>query len=111
MSTPNADAELDVVSSSIIGTITYTAPSVSEIASEDTTAEVIYTNEAGFTHNRYINIPRLEDGSINEEYYQEILEGQLCGVENKVVVGVISFTDPNSVTEDAETSEEEAPAA
>ena len=90
-------------------TITYTAPAVSEITSEDTTVEVIYTNEAGFTHTRSINVPRLEDSSINEEYYQEILEGQLRGVENKIVVGAISFTDPNAVEEDAETPGEEAP--
>ena len=81
-------------------TITYTAPAVSEITSEDTTVEVIYTNEAGFTHTRSINVPRLEDSSINEEYYQEILEGQLRGVENKIVVGAISFTDPNAVEDD-----------
>jgi len=80
-------------------TITYTAPPASEISAEDTTVEVIYTNEVGFTHNRTINVPRLEDGSVNEEYYQEILEGQLRGVENKVAVNVINFVDPNAPEE------------
>jgi hypothetical protein len=66
------------------------------IGATDTTVSVTYTNDAGFTHERSINIPRLEDGSVDEEYYQEILEGQLRGVENKLKVGVISFTDPNA---------------
>jgi len=90
-------------------TITYTAPAASEIASEDNTVEVIYINDSGFTYTRNINVPRLENGSVDEEYYQEILEGQLRGVENKIVVGAISFTDPNAVSENAETSGEEAP--
>ncbi len=66
------------------------------IGATDTTVAVTYTNDDGFTHERSINIPRLEDGSVDEEYYQEILEGQLRGVENKLKVGVISFTDPNA---------------
>ncbi len=67
-----------------------------DIGATDTTVTVTYTNDDGFTHERSINIPRLEDGSVDEEYYQEILEGQLRGVENKLKVGVISFTDPNA---------------
>ena len=66
------------------------------IGATDTTVSVTYTNDDGFTHEISINIPRLEDGSVDEEYYQEILEGQLRGVENKLKVGVISFTDPNA---------------
>ena len=90
-------------------TITYTAPAVSEIPEGDTTVEVTYTNEAGLTHSRSVNVPRLEDGSVNEEYYQEILEGQLRGVENKAAVNVITFVDPNAPEEATETTGEEAP--
>ena len=71
---------------------TYT---VAEYTTEDTSVEVTYENSDGFVHKRNINIPHLEDGSIDEEYFQEILEGQLRGVNNKVTVGAISFTDPN----------------
>jgi hypothetical protein len=46
-----------------------------------------------------INIPHLEDGSIDEDYFNEILEGQLRGVENKAAIGVISFVDPDAVEE------------
>ena len=84
-------------------TIIYSAPAAAEISAEDTTANVTYTNEAGFTHSRSINVPRTEDGSVDNEYYQEILEGQLRGVENKVRVGAVTFTDPNAVAEEAPT--------
>lgn len=90
-------------------TIIYSAPAAAEISAEDTTANVTYTNEAGFTHSRSINVPRTEDGSVDNEYYQEILEGQLRGVENKIRVGAVTFTDPNAVAEDAEAAGEEAP--
>ena len=76
--------------------ITYTVASYVE---EDTTVEVTYTNADGFTHTRIINIPHLEDGSIDEDYFNEILEGQLRGVENKVAIGVIHFSDPNAIEE------------
>jgi hypothetical protein len=72
---------------------TYT---VAEYTTEDTSVEVTYENSEGFIHKRNINIPHLEDGSIDEEYFQEILEGQLRGVNSKIRVGAISFTDPNA---------------
>jgi hypothetical protein len=72
-------------------TITYV---VSEYTTEDKTVEVTYENSAGLVHKRTINIPHLEDGSIDENYFQEILEGQLRGVENKAKMGVIQFIDP-----------------
>ena len=33
---------------------------------------------------------------IDEEYFQEILEGQLRGVNSKIVVGAIQFVDPTA---------------
>ena len=75
---------------------TYT---VAEYTSEDNSVEVTYENAEGFIHKRNINIPHFEDGSIDEEYFQEILEGQLRGVNNKIAVGAISFIDPNEPVE------------
>jgi hypothetical protein len=72
--------------------ITYT---VADYSPSDSTVEVTYTNAEGYTHTRTINIPHLEDGSIDADYLQEIFEGQLRGVENKVAVGAITFVDPN----------------
>jgi len=75
------------------------AYTTAQISDGDNTVQVIYTNDAGFTHSRSVNVPRLENGSVNEEYYQEILEGQLRGVENKSSLGVITFVDPNASEE------------
>jgi hypothetical protein len=69
---------------------TYT---VAEYTTEDTSVEVTYENIDGFIHRRNVNIPHLEDGSIDEEYFNEILEGQLRGVNSKVIVGAIQFVD------------------
>lgn len=84
--------------------ITYT---VGEYTSADSSVEVIYTNEEGFEHKRHINIPKTSDGTVDEEYLAQILEGQLRGVENKLRVGAVTFTDPNAEPE-TETSMEPA---
>jgi hypothetical protein len=72
-------------------TITYT---IGEYTQSDSSVEVIYTNDEGLEHRRHINIPKNPDGSIDEEYFEEILEGQLRGVENKLRVGAVTFVDP-----------------
>jgi hypothetical protein len=74
-------------------TITYT---VEEYLEEDKTAKVTYYNEEGFVHTRSVNIPHNSDGSIDEEYFEEILQGQLRGVENKIKVGAVTFTEPTT---------------
>ena len=78
---------------------------------DDQTAEVTYTNAEGYTHTRHINIPRLSNGSVDADYLQEILEGQLRGVENKVAVGAITFVDPTAEPEADPAATEELPAA
>ena len=86
--------------------ITYTVGEYDPATSDS--VEVIYVNsENGFEHKRTINIPRLQDGSgvMDEEYFTEILEGQLRGVENKLRVGAVTFTDPNAEPEPAEPAE------
>ncbi len=77
-------------------TITYT---LNDYVDTDRQVQVTYANSQGFEHKRYVNIPHLEDGAIDESYFQEILEGQLMGVVNKVRVGIITFTDPNAPIE------------
>lgn len=72
--------------------ITYT---VADYQQEDKTVEVTYTNSSGLVHKRTVNIPHLEDGSIDQEELEAIFEGQLRGVENKNRLGVIQFVDPN----------------
>jgi hypothetical protein len=76
--------------------ITYT---VAEYTAEDRTVEVTFENSEGLIHKRTINIPHNEDGTIDEDYFQEILEGQLRGVENKLRVGAVTFTEPEPTPE------------
>ncbi len=68
---------------------------VGEFEPPDRQVKITFVNEEGLIHERQINIPHLDDGSIDEEYFQEIIEGQLRGVENKIRIDVIKFTDPN----------------
>ena len=68
---------------------------VAEFLPTDRSVEVTYVNENDFVYRRTINIPHLEDGSVDEVYFQEILEGQLRGVENKNKLEMIEFRDPN----------------
>jgi len=92
--------------------ITYTVGEYDPATSAS--VEVTYVNsENGFEHKRTINIPRLQDGSgvVDEEYFTEILEGQLRGVENKLRVGAVTFTDPNADPEPAEPAESAEPMA
>lgn len=76
--------------------ITYT---VAEYTEADSTVEVIFVNDDGFEHKRRVNLPKNSDGTIDEEYFSEILEGQLRGVENKLRVGAVSFIDPSTQPE------------
>lgn len=64
-----------------------------------TSVEVTYTDiDTGFIHKRTVNVPRKPDGSgeFDEEYFNEILEGQLRGVQNKLNIGAIAFIEPES---------------
>jgi len=70
---------------------------VAEYQLNDKTVEVTYINEENFEYKRTVNIPYNEDGTINEEYFEEILEGQRIGVENKFKIGIIEFKNPDEV--------------
>lgn len=85
--------------------MTHISYAVGEYESDASNVEVTYTNsDTGYTYVRSVNIPRTEEDLIDEEGLQEVLEGQLLGVLNKLAVGVITFTDPNaSEAEESET--------
>jgi hypothetical protein len=68
---------------------------VDEFEPTDRQVKITFTNDEGLIHERHINIPHLEDGSVDEYYFQEIIQGQLRGVENKVRIGAVTFIDPN----------------
>jgi hypothetical protein len=70
---------------------------VDEFESTDKNVKITFVNDEGFIHERTINIPHLEDGSVDEDYFEEIIQGQLRGVENKLRVNAVQFVDPNQV--------------
>jgi hypothetical protein len=70
---------------------------VDEFEPTDKNVKITFVNDEGFIHERSINIPHFEDGSVDEDYFQEIIVGQLRGVENKIKVNAIQFVDPNQV--------------
>jgi len=79
--------------------ITFTIADYSE---QDTQVEVTYFNEENFVHKRFVNIPHLSDGTIDNDYFNEILEGQRLNVINKERIGLISFEDPDLVVNNEE---------
>ena len=75
---------------------------VGDFTDADRKVEVTYSNASGFVHKRNIHLPRLEDGAVDQEYFDSILEAQLRGVINKDRLGVIIFVDPNAKADDEE---------
>ena len=73
--------------------ISYT---IADFENTDMSVEVTYTNADSHEHKRTLNIPHLENGEVNTESWEEILEAQLRNVQNKSTLGVISFVDPNA---------------
>lgn len=71
--------------------ITYEVP---DILDGKNYVNVVFKNEDGDIFTKSVNIPRNEDGSVDNEYFNDILEGQLRGVENKAKIGAITFVAP-----------------
>ena len=83
--------------------ITYT---VADYTADDSSVEVTYVNADNLVHKRKVNIPKLSEGGVDVDYFQEILEGQLLGVIHKDRLGVITFVDPTAEPEATPESEE-----
>lgn len=73
---------------------------VSEYEIGDKTVEMTFTDENGLVYKRQVNVPYIDEETIDEDYLQEIFVSQFKGVENKLNVGVIEFIDPNVVFEE-----------
>lgn len=79
---------------------------VAEYQEEDRQVEVTYTRSSDdYVYKRSVNIPHNSDGTIDEQYFEEVLQGQLNGVMNKLRMGVIEFRDPTEVSAGIETIE------
>jgi hypothetical protein len=79
-------------------TITYT---LSEFEPTDKQVKITFLNEEGLVHERHINIPHLEDGSVDETYLQEIIEVESTPIE---LTAETETAEPVEPTEE-ETSE------
>lgn len=80
---------------------------VSEYQIGDRTAEMVFTDENGLVHKRQVNIPYIDENTIDEDYLQEIFEGQFRGVKNKLRVNAVTFIEPTeSITIETPTQED-----
>lgn len=71
--------------------VTYEIP---ELTENQKTAVVIFKNEDGLEFRKTVVVPYNSDGSLNESYWHEILEGQLRGLNNKLSLGMVEFSEP-----------------
>ena len=70
---------------------------VSDYEPSDKTVEVTFIRESDeYIYKRNVNIPHNLDGTVDEVYFQEVLEGQLLGVIHKYKMGLIEFRDSNN---------------
>jgi hypothetical protein len=68
--------------------ITFIPPTIGS----GSTTPLIFINSDGGQYIRHINVPRNNDGSVDQQMFNDILQGQLMGVVNKVKLGMITFT-------------------
>ena len=68
--------------------------SYSELQEGQKSVTVRFVNDEGLEVSKVVNIPYNSDGSLNESYFQEILDGQLRSVEYKVSIGSLEFGEP-----------------
>lgn len=70
---------------------------VDAFATGDSTVNVTFTDADGLVHKRSVSIPKAEDGSVDQEYLDTILEQQLRGVIEKLKVGAVTFVEPSAM--------------
>ena len=83
--------------------ITYELPSNIE---NKQYVDVTFVDEDNKVYIKTVNVPRLEDGSVNEDLFLEIIQSQISGINNKLLIGSIQFYDrpsPNSSEDIPET--------
>jgi hypothetical protein len=69
---------------------------VSDYEPSDKSVNVTFIRESDeYIYTRNVNIPHNLDGTVEEEYFQEVLARQLLGVIHKYKIGLIEFRDPN----------------
>jgi hypothetical protein len=68
--------------------------SYSPLESGQKTVNIKFTNDDGLEFTKTINVPYHSDGTLNESYLNEIIEGQVRSVEYKLSIGSIEFGEP-----------------
>jgi hypothetical protein len=58
------------------------------------TVNIKFTNDDGLQFAKTINVPYNSDGTLNESYFNEIVDGQVRSVEYKLSIGSIEFGEP-----------------
>jgi hypothetical protein len=72
-------------------TITYSYP---ELTEGQKTVNIKFLNDEGLEFTKTVNVPYNSDGTLNQSYFNEIIEGQLRSVEYKLSIGAIEFSEP-----------------
>ena len=57
--------------------------------------KIKFTNNDGLEFTKSVNVPYNPDGSLNESYLNEIIEGQVRSVAYKLSIGSIEFGEPD----------------
>lgn len=68
--------------------------SYSPLEPEQKILKIKFTNDDGLEFTKIVNVPYQPDGSLNESYLNEIIEGQVRSVEYKLSIGSIEFGEP-----------------
>ena len=70
--------------------ITYELPSNIE---NKQYVDVTFVNKDNKVYIKTVNVPRLEDGSVNEDLFLEIIQSQISGINNKLLIGCKMYSD------------------
>lgn len=102
------DSTLDTPNLTTPNPLAVTRYEVASIEEDAVSVEVTYTDNEDLIYKRTVNVPRDSEGNLMQELFDEILEAQLVGVNNKRAVGVAVFKD---ASEYEELQQEESPEA
>lgn len=72
---------------------------IPEIEEGQKQVDILFVNEEGLVHRKTVNVPRT-DGEVNQEMFDEIVEGQKRGIERKTLLGVLEFKSRDSLDVD-----------
>jgi hypothetical protein len=69
---------------------------IDEFDPSDKRVQITFVNHEGLIHKRYINIPHLEDGSLDQSSLEDIINSQIKSCDYKEEIGALVFIDPET---------------